>query len=607
MNIRNIAIIAHVDHGKTTMVDQLFRSAHMFRDNEAVEERMMDNNDIEKERGITILAKATGIQYKDFKINILDTPGHADFGGEVERIMNMVDGCLLLVDALEGPMPQTRFVLKKALEARVKPIVVINKVDRPNANVKEIVNKVLELFIELDAPEEFYDFKVVYASGLNGTSSLSEDIATQTKGMDLVFDLIISEVPSPRVNEQGHLQFQPSLIDYNDFVGRIGIGIIKSGVLRINEGYVLSRLDGTNKPVKILKMFTFVGLNRIELPEAKAGDIVGIAGIADINVGETVCEPQFIMPLKPIAVTEPTLQMTFAPNSSPFVGKSGKYVTYRQIHARLMKEIQRDVALKVELIPNSDKFLVSGRGELHLGILIENMRREGFELEVSKPKVILKYIDGKPYEPFETLTLDVPNDHIGAIMDYVAQREGQLDHMDQGDMNTRLVYVISSAGLIGMNNDYMTMTKGFGIINHLYLEHRPATHIQTKGHHQGVLIASESGMTTTYALEGLEDRGVMFVVPQTEVYEGMIVGENKYPRDLIVNVTRAKALTNMRMANKELKVVLKAPKVLSLEACLAYINDDELVEITPSVFRMRKKFLKENERKKSNYESSVSE
>jgi GTP-binding protein len=607
MNIRNIAIIAHVDHGKTTMVDQLFRSAHMFRDNETVEERMMDNNDIEKERGITILAKATGIQYKDFKINILDTPGHADFGGEVERIMNMVDGCLLLVDALEGPMPQTRFVLKKALEARVKPIVVINKVDRPNANVKDIVNQVLELFIELDAPEEFYDFKVVYASGLNGTSSLSEDIATQTKGMDLVFDLIISEVPSPRVNEKGHLQFQPSLIDYNDFVGRIGIGIIKSGVLRINEGYVLSRLDGTNKPVKILKMFTFVGLNRIELPEAKAGDIVGIAGIADINVGETVCETQFIMPLKPIAVTEPTLQMTFAPNSSPFVGKSGKYVTYRQIHARLMKEIQRDVALKVELIPNSDKFLVSGRGELHLGILIENMRREGFELEVSKPKVIIKYIDGKPYEPFETLTLDVPNDHIGAIMDYVAQREGQLDHMDQGEMNTRLVYVISSAGLIGMNNDYMTMTKGFGIINHLYLDHRPATHIQTKGHHQGVLIASEAGMTTTYALEGLEDRGVMFVVPQTEVYEGMIVGENKYPRDLIVNVTRAKALTNMRMANKELKVVLKAPKVLSLEACLAYINDDELVEITPSVFRMRKKFLKENERKKSNYESSVTE
>ena len=605
MNIRNIAIIAHVDHGKTTMVDQLFRSAKMFRDNEFVEERMMDNNDIEKERGITILAKATGIQYKDYKINILDTPGHADFGGEVERIMNMVDGCLLLVDALEGPMPQTRFVLKKALEARVKPIVVINKVDRPNVNLAEIVNQVLELFIELDAPEEFYDFKVVYASGLNGTSSLSADVSTQAKGMDVVFDLIVSEVPSPRVNEIGHLQFQPSLIDYNEFVGRIGIGIVKSGVIRTNEGYILCRLDGVNKPVKILKMFTFVGLNRIELAEAKAGDIIGIAGIADINVGETVCEPNHILPLVPIAVSEPTLQMSFAPNSSPFVGQSGKYVTYRQIHARLMKEIQRDVALRVELIQNSDKFLVSGRGELHLGILIENMRREGYELEVSKPKVILKEVDGKLHEPFETLTLDVPNDHLGTIMDYVAQREGILGHMEQKDINTRLEYVISSAGLIGMNNDFMTLTKGFGIMNHLYLEHRLATHIQTKGHHQGVLIATESGMTTTYALEGLEDRGVMFVTPGTQVYMGMIVGENKYPRDLVVNVTRAKALTNMRMANKELKVVLKAPKVLSMEACLAYINDDELVEITPTVFRMRKKFLHENERKRANYESQI--
>jgi GTP-binding protein len=607
MKVRNIAIIAHVDHGKTTMVDQLFKSANMFRDNQATNERMMDNNAIEKERGITILAKATGLQYKDYKINILDTPGHADFGGEVERIMNMVDGCLLLIDALEGPMPQTRFVLKKALEANVKPIVVINKVDRPNINLTKVVNDVLSLFIELNAPEAFLDFKVVYASGLQGTCSFEPDLSTQKKGFGPVFDLIITEIPSPRVFPEGTLQFQPSLIDYNDFVGRIGIGIVKSGTLKIQEGYTLSRLDGSLKPVKVLKMFTFVGLDRQERDIAQAGDIIGIAGIADINVGETLCQNDDVRPLPPIAISEPTLQMTFAPNSSPFVGKSGKFVTYRQIQQRLMKESQRDVALRVDNILNEDALLVSGRGELHLGILIENMRREGFELEVSKPRVIIKEINGTLCEPYEELVMDIPHEYLGSIMDYVSPRQGELLHMEQGDVTTRLTYDIPTAGLIGMNTDFMTLTKGFGILSHVYKDHRPRTNYTNKGHHQGVLIASETGMATTYSIENLEDRGVMFITPGTDVYEGMIVGENKYPRDLIVNVVKAKALTNMRMANKELKVVLKAPRKMSLETCLAYMNEDELVEITPEAFRLRKKYLKENERKRANYQESESD
>jgi GTP-binding protein len=604
MKVRNIAIIAHVDHGKTTMVDQLFRSAHMFRDNQATSERMMDNNAIEKERGITILAKATGLQYLDYKINILDTPGHADFGGEVERIMNMVDGCLLLIDALEGPMPQTRFVLKKALEAKVKPIVVINKVDRPNANLTKVVNEVLALFIELNAPEAFLDFKVVYASGLLGTCSMDVDLSTQKKGFAPVFDLIIAEIPSPRVTVDGPLQFQPSLIDYNDFVGRIGIGIVKSGTLKLQEGYTLARLDGTFKPVRVLKMFTFVGLERQERDVAVAGDIVGIAGIADITVGETLCSSNDVRPLPPIAISEPTLQMTFAPNSSPFVGQSGKFVTYRQLQQRLLKESQRDVALRVEAMTNEDSLLVSGRGELHLGILIENMRREGFELEVSKPKVILKEINGTLCEPYEELVMDIPHEYLGGIMDYVSPRQAELLHMEQGDVTTRLTYDIPTAGLIGMNTDFMTLTKGFGILSHVYKDHRPRTNYSTKGHHQGVLIASENGMATTYSIENLEDRGVMFITPGTEVYEGMIVGENKFPRDLVINVVKAKALTNMRMANKELKVVLKAPRQMSLETCLAYMNEDELVEITPGNFRLRKKYLKENERKRANYQET---
>ncbi|MFA7020351.1 MAG: GTP-binding protein, partial [Bacilli bacterium] len=559
MDIRNIAIIAHVDHGKTTMVDQLFKTAHMFRDNEASSERMMDSNDLERERGITILAKATGIQYKGYQINILDTPGHADFGGEVERIMNMVDGCLLLIDAHESTMPQTRFVLKKALEARVKPIVVINKIDRPNVDVKRVLNDVLELFIELDAPEEYLDFEVAYASALLGTSSISANPADQKPGMEAILDLIISEIPGPKVDYSGPLQFQPSLLDYNDFVGRIGIGLVKSGTIRAGENIVLARLDKTNKPGKIMKMYRFVGMNRIELNEAHAGDIIGVAGLTDINVGETICNPNNVVPLPPIMISEPTLQMTFAPNSSPFVGQDGKLVTFRQLQMRLEKEIQRDVALKVSLIEGSDRFLVSGRGELHLGILIENMRREGYELEVSRPKAIIKIIHDVAHEPFEELFLDVPSESLGSVMDALSNRQAEVVNIDYGEANTRLTYNIAAAALIGLHAQIMTLTKGYGLMSHLYKEHRPVTNFQVKGRTLGVLIASDTGMSTTYAIEGLEARGTMFVLPQTQVYEGMIVGENRFGSDLIINVTKAKELTNMRMSTKEQKVVLKAP------------------------------------------------
>lgn len=598
MNIRNIAIIAHVDHGKTTMVDQLFKTAHLFRDNETSTDRLMDNNDLERERGITILAKATGFQYKGFQINVLDTPGHADFGGEVERIMNMVDGCLLLIDAFESTMPQTRFVLKKALEARVKPIVIINKVDRANIDIEKALNDVLELFIALDAPEDFLDFHVAYASGLLGTSSLSADPNEQKQGMEAVLDLIIKEIPSPRVNPLGHLQFQPSLFDYNEFVGRVGIGLVKTGTIKLNQSVSVARLNGSIKQAKILKIFRYSGVNYIELEEAHAGDIVGIAGISDINIGETICETGFVTPLAPITISEPTIQITVGPNSSPFVGQSGKFVTFRALQARLDKELQRDAALKVAIIPNSDNFLVSGRGELHLGILIEKMRREGYEMEVSKPKVIIKEIDGVEQEPFEELILDIPASSMGPVMDLISTRQGDLISMDDGPVTKRLVYEISAGGLIGLHDQIMTLTKGYGIMSHSYKRHKPVTGFQVKGRNMGVLIATDTGQATTYALEGLEARGVMFITPGTAIYEGMIVGENKFPRDLVVNVIRAKALNNIRMSTKEAKVVLKAPRIMSLENCLSYLNDDELLEITPTTYRMRKKYLTEMDRRK---------
>ena len=598
MKIRNIAIIAHVDHGKTTLVDQLLRSSGTFRENEEVSERVMDSNAIEKERGITILAKNTAINYKDYRINILDTPGHADFGGEVERIMHMVDGCLLLVDAFEGTMPQTRFVLKKALEAHVKPIVVINKVDRPNANPEQCIDEALELFLELGAPDEFLDFKVVFTSALKGTSSLSSDPASQKPGMDPLFETILKEIPEPDVNPEGPLQFQPALLDYNDFVGRIGIGVIKSGTMSLNEIVTVARLDGTTKNFRIQKLYGYLGLKRMEIESAAAGDIVAIAGLADLNVGETVCSPDNIVPLPRLYIDEPTLQMTFGTNTSPFAGQDGKWVTARKIEERLFRELQRDVSLRVERINNSESWIVSGRGELHLGILIENMRREGFELQVSKPEVIIKIIDGVKCEPYEDVQIDIPNDFLGIVMESLGSRGASLEQMIPYDTTTRLHYVIPSRGLLGFMTNFLTMTKGYGIINHTYKEYRPTLNASVGERLIGVLVATDTGTATPYAIEQLEDRGVMFIVPGTDVYEGMIIGENRYDMDLAVNIVREKALTNMRSSNKDFTVVLKAHRRMSLETCLDYINSDELVEVTPTAFRMRKRILNTTERKK---------
>lgn len=598
MKIRNIAIIAHVDHGKTTLVDQLLRCSGTFRSNEDIADRAMDSNDIERERGITILAKTTAINYKDYRINILDTPGHADFGGEVERIMHMVDGCLLLVDAFEGTMPQTRFVLKKALDAGVKPVVVVNKVDRPNADPKRVVDEVLELFIELGASEDLLNFKVVYASALKGTSSYYPEPSDQKPGMNPIFDTIIEEIPEPNVDEDGTFQFQPALLDYNDFVGRIGIGCIKRGSVHVNDMVSCLRLDGTTTNFRIQKLYGFLGLKRLEITEAHAGDICAIAGLPDLNVGETVVTVGSKDALPLLRIDEPTLQMTFGTNTSPFSGRDGKLLTARKIEERLFREIQRDVSLKFSRVPNSETWIVSGRGELHLSILIENMRREGFELQVSKPEVILKEIDGVTCEPYEEVQIDVPNDYLGTIMETMGNREAELVTMDSNDVTTRLHYIIPSRGLLGFMTNFMTLTKGYGIINHSFLEYRPMGSKKVGERPVGVLVATEPGQVTAYALQKLEDRGTMFVVPGDEVYEGMIVGENKYEIDLAVNVVTSKNLTNMRAAGSDHTVVLKAARKMSLEACLDYINTDELVEITPSTYRLRKKILNTVDRKK---------
>ena len=603
MDVRNIAIIAHVDHGKTTLVDQLLKSSATFRANEELSDRAMDSNDIERERGITILAKTTSIVYKDTKINILDTPGHADFGGEVERIMNMVDGCLLLVDAFEGTMPQTRFVLKKALEAHVKPIVVINKIDRANIDIEKTLDEVLTLFIELGAPDEFLDFKTVFTSALKGTSSYSSDPATQKEGMDAVLQTIIDQIPAPSMDKDSPLQLQVALLDYNDFVGRIGIGTIKRGTIKVNDNVSVSRLNGEVSNFRVLKLFGFQGLKRLEINEAHAGDIVAVAGLADINVGETICQFGHIDPLPLIRLDEPTLQMTFGTNSSPLSGRDGKLLTARKIEERLFRETQKDVALKVERIINTESWIVSGRGELHLSILIENMRREGFELEVSKPQVIIKEINGVKCEPYEDLLIDVPNEFVGDIMTTIGERNGELINMDAKETVTILNYVIPSRGLLGYMTNFMTLTKGYGILSHTYKEYRPVTSSSIGERNIGVLVSVEAGQATPYAIEHTEERGTMFILPGTEVYEGMIVGEHRYDFDLAVNVTQKKNLTNVRSSNKDTTVVLKSPRKMSLEACLDYINADELVEITPSTYRMRKKILNTAERKK--YEAHV--
>ena len=598
MKMRNVAIIAHVDHGKTTLVNQLLKCSGTFRENERLEDRAMDSNAIERERGITILAKTTSVKYKDFKINILDTPGHADFGGEVERIMHMVDGCLLLVDAFEGTMPQTRFVLKKAIEANVKPVVVINKIDRPNANPQKAVDEVLNLFIELGAPDEFLDFKVAYTSALNGTSSLDPSPSSQKPGMDPIFDLIVNEIPEPLVQTEGPLQLQCALLDYNDYVGRMGIGRIQRGTIKVGETVACARLDGTTKSFKILKLIGYYGLKKLEIEEASAGEIVAVAGLPDINVGETVCASSKIEALPPLHIDEPTLQMTFGTNSSPFSGKDGKLLTARQIEDRLFKEAQKDVSLKVSRVQNSETWIVSGRGELHLGILIENMRREGYELEVSRPQVIIKEIDGQKCEPYEDLSVEVPNDYVGDVMTSLGSRDAELIDMDAGDVNTKINYVIPSRGLIGFVTNFLTLTKGYGIIAHTFKEYRPLATGKIGERQIGVLVATETGQSTPYAIQHVEERGVMFIYPGEQIYEGMIVGENKYDNDLSVNVCQTKNLTNQRSANKDQTVVLKSPRKMTLEACLDYINSDELVEVTPNFFRMRKRILNDALRKK---------
>lgn len=599
MNIRNIAIIAHVDHGKTTLVDQLLKLSGTLKANEQIAERAMDSNAIERERGITILAKNTAILYKDYRINIMDTPGHADFGGEVERIMNMVDGVLLVVDAYEGTMPQTRFVLKKALEAGVKPIVVINKVDRPVVRIEEVMDEVLELFMELGADDDQLEFPTVFVSALMGTSSLDSDISTQVNNMDCLFDMIISEIPEPNVSEEGGLQFQPALLDYNDYVGRIGIGRIQRGKVKVNESVMCLRADGTKTQFRIQKLFGFLGLNRIEVEEASAGDIVAIAGLADIGVGETVCTLGEEEALPLLHVDEPTIQMVFGTNTSPFAGKDGKFVTASKIEERLFKETNRDVSLKIERIANSEEWIVSGRGELHLSILIENMRREGFELQVSKPKVIVKEIDGVKCEPYEEVFIEAPDECIGSVIESLGYRHGQLENMDSNDGMTKVQYTIPSRGLIGFMTNFLTMTKGYGIINHSFLEYRPMEGESVGERALGVLVSIDNGQTTAYALGGVEDRGIMFVGPGVEVYEGMIVGEHSRDNDLVVNVTKGKQLTNTRSSTKDSTVVLKKPRAFNLESCLDYINDDELVEVTPKSIRLRKRLLTEMERRKA--------
>lgn len=603
MDIRNVAIIAHVDHGKTTLVDTLLKSSHTFRDNQVVDNCVMDSNALERERGITILAKNTAIKYKDTKINILDTPGHADFSGEVERIMKMVDGVVLVVDAYEGTMPQTRFVLKKAFEAHLKPIVVINKVDKPSARPLEVIDEVLELFIDLGCDEDELDFPVVFASAVNNTCSLDSDISTQASGMGPLLDMIIEHIPAPNMDSESPLQLQPALLDYTDFVGRIGIGRISRGTIKSGEVVSCCRADGSIKQFRVQKLYGFYGLDRIEIQEGKAGDIVAVSGLGDISVGETICTVGNEEPLEPIHISEPTVQMTFGTNTSPFCGKDGKSVTATKIEERLFKEVQKDVSLRVSRIESSEEWIVSGRGELHLGILIENMRREGFEFQVSRPRVIMKEIDGVMCEPYEYCVIDLPNECAGSIIEMMGNRKGTMETMTNTETQTRLIYTVPSRGLIGFNTDFMTYTKGYGIINHSFIDYRPVESVSVGERTTGVLVSMAQGQSTAYSIGALEDRGVMFISPGEDIYEGMIVGEANKNLDLAVNVVKAKQQTNTRSSNKDMTVVLKKPRVLSLEACLEFINDDELVEITPKHIRLRKKILDTVERKK--YDSKM--
>lgn len=583
--IRNIAIIAHVDHGKTTLVDALLKQSGIFREGEDVPDCVMDSNDLERERGITILSKNTAVSYKDTLINIVDTPGHADFGGEVERVLGMVDGCVLIVDANEGPMPQTRFVLKKALEKGLRPLVVVNKIDRPRAHPDGAVDKVFDLFVELGADDDQCDFTTLYASGLQGY--VKEELEDEGVDMQPLFEAILHHVPPPAGDPDKPLQLQVTTLDYSDYLGRIVIGRIHNGVLKAGQQAALIKEDGTIAKGKITKLMGFQGLSRVELEEASAGNIVAVAGFADANIGETITCPNEPEALPLIKVDEPTLQMTFSVNNSPFAGQEGDYVTSRQIRDRLMRELETNVALRVEEGDSAEKFLVSGRGELHLGILIETMRREGYEFQVSQPQVIYREINGKPCEPFEYLVLDVPEATVGSCIERLGQRKGEMKDMQNAGGRTQLEFVIPARGLIGFRGDFVRITRGEGIMNHSFLEYRELSgELETR--YNGVIIAFEEGVATFYALKNAEDRGVFFITPGTRVYKGMIVGEHNRPQDLDLNVCKTKQLTNHRAASGDELVQLQAPTEMSLERALEYIGSDELVEVTPESIRLRK-------------------
>ncbi len=597
-DIRNIAIIAHVDHGKTTLVDQLLKDSGTFKDHEQIDDRLMDSDDIEKERGITILSKNTAVKHEGKTINILDTPGHADFGGEVERIMRMVDGVLLVVDAYEGTMPQTRFVLQKALEQDLTPIVVVNKVDRPNARPTEVIDEVLDLFIELGASDEQIEFPVVYASAINGTSG--ETPEDQQETMDPIFSMIVNHIPAPVDNEDDPLQFQVTLLDYNSYVGRIGIGRVFRGKITVGQQVVVMRKDGTQTSFRITKLFGFIGLKRIEINEAKAGDIVAVTGIANIHVGETICPADHPDALPTLRIDEPTLQMTFLVNNSPFAGKEGTYLTSRRIEERLLTQLETDVSLRVEPTESPDAWVVSGRGELHLSILIENMRREGYELQLSKPQVIIKEVNGVKCEPVERVQVDVPEEYTGPVMESLGERKGtMIDMVNQGNGQVRLTFRVPSRGLLGYMTEFMSQTRGYGILNHSFDGYEPVVSGQIGGRRQGVLVAMEHGKASTYGILNLEDRGTIFVQPGTEVYGGMIVGEHNRENDLTVNITREKHLTNMRASHKDQTTTLNKARQMSLEEALEYIADDEYCEVTPKDIRLRKKILNQSEREKA--------
>ncbi|QNM14409.1 MULTISPECIES: translational GTPase TypA [Fusobacterium] len=598
MNIKNIAIIAHVDHGKTTIVDCLLRQGGAFASHELekVEERVMDSNDIERERGITIFSKNASVRYKDYKINIVDTPGHADFGGEVQRIMKMVDSVVLLVDAFEGPMPQTKYVLKKALEQGHRPIVVVNKIDKPNARPEDVLYMVYELFIELNANEMQLDFPVVYASGKAGFAK--KDLADEEKDMTPLFETILEHVEDPEGEDDKPMQFLITNIAYDNYVGKLAVGRIHNGIMRRNQEIMVIKRDGSMFKGKISVLYGYEGLKRVEIQEAHAGDIVCVAGVEDIDIGETFADVNNPVALPLIDIDEPTLAMTFMVNDSPFAGKDGKFVTSRHIWERLQKELQTNVSMKVEATDTPDAFVVKGRGELQLSILLENMRREGFEIQVSKPRVLFKVEDGKKLEPVEMALIDVDDSFTGVVIEKLGRRKGEMVSMIPGnDGYTRLEFKVPARGLIGFRNEFLTDTKGTGILNHSFFDYEPYKgEIPTRT--RGVLIATEPGVTVAYALNNIQDRGTLFLDPGIPVYEGMIVGEHSRENDLVVNVCKTKKLTNMRAAGSDDAVKLAPPRKFTLEQALDYIADDELVEVTPLNIRLRKKFLKEGERRK---------